>query len=66
MRKNVPYEVVFCVSTVAAAHAVLAGQVDVALCNLETIRANDMAHDPCGVPIAMSWNLFLLHPEPAP
>ncbi|WP_372426697.1 hypothetical protein [Salinarimonas chemoclinalis] len=65
MRRGVRWEVAPYVSTVAAAGAALAGEADVALCNLETIRARRMAHDPRGVPIAMSWNLFLFRPEDA-
>jgi hypothetical protein len=63
MRRGVTYEVAPYVSTVAAAGAALAGEADVALCNLETIRERRMAHDPRGVVIAMSWNLFLVGAE---
>ncbi|MFN3685721.1 hypothetical protein [Salinarimonas sp.] len=57
------YEVETFNSTVAAANAALQGEVDAALCNLETIRARRMAYHPVGIAIAMSWNLFLFGEE---
>lgn len=57
---GVRYEISSCPSTVAAANAALVGEADVALCNLETIHAQHMAHHPKGIAIAMTWNLFLL------
>ncbi|GKQ29501.1 hypothetical protein PSTH1771_26315 [Pseudomonas syringae pv. theae] len=57
---GIKYKPVCYNSTVLSAMAANRGETDAALCNLDTINTYDMEYDPHGIPINMTWNLFLV------
>ena len=59
---SISYDILSFHSTVAAAEAVMGGGADIALCNLETIKFLKMEYMALGVPINMTWNIFILKP----
>lgn len=58
--EDIKYKLVYYNSTVLSAMAAIRGETDAALCNLNTIKAYGMGYHPDGIPINMTWNLFLV------
>lgn len=57
---DIKYKPVCYNSTVLSAIAANRGETDAALCNLNTINTYGMEYSPDGIPINMTWSLFLV------
>lgn len=60
LNADIQYRTVCYNSTVLSAIAANRGETDAALCNLNTINIYGMEYSPGGIPINMTWNLFLV------